>query len=201
MKATEILMEEHRIILKVLDCLEKMAQEAEKTGKLNAQAAQKVIDFFRNFADGCHHAKEENRLFGVLEEHGVPREGGPIGVMLYEHDEGRRLIRGMVDTLEQASEGDAQAVQAFNRYARDYIFMLRNHINKEDQVLFPMADHVVPENMKENLLEDFKKIEQEAGNRRHREYIQLARQLCEQYQVPFLNEDQIPNIHLEFLTQ
>ena len=66
MKATDILYEEHRIIMKVLECLQKIVAEAEENNKLNAGSASQAIDFFRNFADGCHHAKEEDRLFIVM---------------------------------------------------------------------------------------------------------------------------------------
>ena len=163
MKATDILYEEHRIIIKVLECLQKIAAEAEANGKLNADSANQAIDFFRNFADGCHHAKEEDRLFIVMQENGIPREGGPIGVMLMEHDDGRRFVRGMSGAVVQASDGDEDAIEHFAENARDFIALLRGHIDKEDQVLFPMAGQVLNEQVAETLLSDFHRIEEDAG--------------------------------------
>jgi hypothetical protein len=63
--------------------------------------------FFRNFADRCHHSKEEDELFPKMVEHGIPKEGGPIGVMLMEHDQGRAFVRGMSEAAEQQQLYDA----------------------------------------------------------------------------------------------
>jgi len=85
MRPTEILMQEHRVIEQVLDCLERMAQRVEAGDELDLESAKQAIDFFRNFADRCHHGKEEDCLFPLLEQKGFSREQGPTGVMLHEH--------------------------------------------------------------------------------------------------------------------
>ena len=90
--ATEVLKQEHRVIENVLDALERLAKAAETSALAEWE---KAIDFARNFADKCHHLKEENLLFPALEERGIPREGGPIGMMLAEHEEGRGYVRAM----------------------------------------------------------------------------------------------------------
>jgi hemerythrin-like domain-containing protein len=199
MKATDILYEEHRIILKVLDCLQKIAEEAETSGTLHADSATQAIDFFRNFADGCHHAKEEARLFVVMEEHGIPRAGGPIGVMLMEHDDGRSFVRGMSESVQKAAQGDRDAIRRFADLARDFVMLLRNHIAKEDQVLFPMAEQVLEDTTAATLLSDFKQIEASAGGKRHQEYLRIAKELCNRYRVPFIDDSQIKTIWSEFI--
>ncbi|MEK7485628.1 MAG: hemerythrin domain-containing protein, partial [Planctomycetota bacterium] len=102
MKATDILIEEHHVILKALDCMEKILEEAENTGTLNAVAVSEWIDFIKHFADHCHHGKEEKKFFPMMEESGVPREGGPIGCMLSEHEFGRNCVRQMKEVFESA---------------------------------------------------------------------------------------------------
>src|SRR5271166_4514533 len=97
MKPTEILSGEHRIIEQVLDCLETMAQKSTTHGHLDEISARQAIDFFRNFADRCHHGKEETHLFPAMEAKGFPHQGGPTGVMLSEHEQGRAHIRGMAE--------------------------------------------------------------------------------------------------------
>ena len=67
MKPTEILSSEHRVIEQVLDCLDQIITGAERTGKLDSAAATDAVDFFRTFADQCHHGKEETHLFTALE--------------------------------------------------------------------------------------------------------------------------------------
>jgi len=199
MQATEILYEEHRVILKVLECLNKIVAEAETDGKLNADSANTAIDFFRNFADGCHHAKEEDRLFIVLEQSGIPKQGGPIGVMLTEHDDGRGFVKGMADAVSAAANGDAEALQAFRHNAVNFIHLLTNHIGKEDQVLFPMAGRVLDEQSATHLMTDFRQIEADAGGTRHDKYVAIARNLCDKYGVAFLEDAQIKTIKSEFM--
>ena len=198
MKATDILYEEHPIIMKVLECLQKIVAEAEENGKLNCDSANQAIDFFRNFADGCHHAKEEERLFIVMQENGIPREGGPIGVMLMEHDDGRKFVGGMAGAVEQASNGDGDAIDKFAENARDFIALLRAHIDKEDQVLFPMAEQVLNEQVAETLLSDFRRIEENAGGDRHAKYLRIANILCERYGVSPMDYSLIETIKNEF---
>jgi hemerythrin-like domain-containing protein len=197
MKATDILYEEHRIIMKVLQCLQKIVGEAEESGRLNADSANIAVDFFRNFADGCHHAKEEDRLFVIMQERGIPKEGGPIGVMLMEHDHGRRYVRGMSQAVTAASQGNRQALERFAENARDLMALLQGHIDKEDQVLFPMAEQVLDESAAEALLTDFRKIESAAGNRHHH-FIKIAKQLCDRFDIPFVEDSQLQTLKSEF---
>lgn len=198
MKATDILIEEHRIILKVLECTEKITKEAETKEKLNVESAHTAVHFFRNFADRCHHAKEEDRLFVVMEEHGFPRDAGPIGVMLMEHEDGRRFVRGMAESIDKAAQGNQKAIQSFIQNARNFIALLQGHIYKEDHILFPMADQAFDNAVEDKLLLDFKRIESNAGKKRHSEYIKIAKQLCDQYGVAFVDSSQIKTLISEF---
>ena len=98
-KATELLSDEHRVIERVLAVVEKLAA-APVEGRLDSW--KQALDFIRHFADGCHHLKEEKVLFPAMEEHGIPRDGGPIGMMLMEHEEGRGYVRTMMAALTLA---------------------------------------------------------------------------------------------------
>ena len=87
----EILMDEHRVIERVLDAFERMLS----LGVIDKAFTIKALDFFRQFADGCHHHKEEEQLFPAMESAGTPVEAGPIGCMLHEHELGRELVARM----------------------------------------------------------------------------------------------------------
>jgi hemerythrin-like domain-containing protein len=139
MNPTEILSGEHRIIEQVLDCLEKLAKDCAAQGRLDKAAAEQALDFFRNFADRCHHGKEETHLFPTMEAKGFPRQGGPTGVMLGEHEQGRAHIRAMAEAVEGAA-GESEAVTRFVTHAHGYVGLLRKHIEKEDHCLFAMAN-------------------------------------------------------------
>jgi hemerythrin-like domain-containing protein len=186
MKPTQVLEQEHRVIEKVLACLEKIEQEALRDKKLNAEAARQAIEFFKNFADKCHHGKEEVHLFPLMEEKGFPRDSGPTGVMMYEHEQGRQFIAGMSDSIEKAEQGDADALRQFSEHARGYIAMLQEHINKEDHCLFPMADQTFSEEEQQTLSQHFDRVEhEEMGEGAHEKYHGIAETLCKQYDVEF----------------
>src|SRR5262245_58489596 len=119
MRPTEILMEEHRVILRVLSCLERCAERAERSGKLDARSASELVDFLATFADRCHHGKEEEQLFPMLVKKGLPREVGPIAVMLAEHEEGRAHVRAM-----RTAAADIRAPE-FAAHARAFAELLR----------------------------------------------------------------------------
>jgi hemerythrin-like domain-containing protein len=168
-----VLRDEHKTILRVLDVLEKITAKSDSGGGLDIGSSRRCVEFFRLFADACHHAKEEDLLFPVLEQRGIPREGGPIGVMLYEHTVGRELTRKMGEAVEALDAGDASGEEAFRAAARQYLELLRNHIFKEDNILFTMGDRVMSENDQSDLCGKFCEVGCRAFEGKKRE--ELAR--------------------------
>jgi hemerythrin-like domain-containing protein len=183
MKPTDILRQEHRVIEQVLDCLERIADEAGRTGRIDESAASDAIDFFRHFADGCHHAKEENQLFSAMETKGFDRQTGPLGVMLYEHTVGREAVRGMEQALDAQRRGEPQAASQFLDHARRYTNVLRQHIEKEDHCLFAMAEQAFSQDEQTELLDRFAQAEQETAGKSKSHYLQVAQSLADRYQV------------------
>jgi hemerythrin-like domain-containing protein len=184
MRPTEILMQEHRVIEQVLDCLETMAQRAEAGDGIDLESAKQAIDFFRNFADRCHHGKEEDCLFPLLEQKGFSREQGPTGVMLHEHEEGRRHVRGMDQAASAIAVGDSTATANFVSHARAFTQLLREHILKEDHCLFQMTDQALSEQDQSRLLESFAHVEHDdMGPGTHEKYLNIAAELANRYGV------------------
>lgn len=178
MKPTEILMAEHRVIEQVLACLEKMAAQAVATGKVEREPALQAIEFFRMFADKCHHGKEEAQLFPMMEARGFPRQGGPTGVMLHEHDQGRACVRAMASAVEK------QAAKEFAAQARQFIALLSQHIQKEDHCLFAMANEQLSAEDQATLLAQFEKVEhEEMGAGTHEKFLTIANDLADKYGV------------------
>jgi len=137
--ATGVLREEHQLILKVLDVLQRVVEKGQ-SGEWDVDAMEECVAFFRLFADLCHHGKEEDLLFPELEDRGMPKDSGPIAVMLFEHRQGRALVAQMAAALDGAHQGATEPLARFENAARAYIQLLRGHIHKEDNVLFNMAD-------------------------------------------------------------
>lgn len=155
MTASEILMAEHRVIEQMLGCLDRMADAAFEGRPLDLADARDAIAFLRAFADAFHHKKEEDRLFPVMERHGIPRDAGPTAVMRHEHEVGRAHVRRMDEALTAHEKGDREALGRFAFEARGFTELLRDHIAKEDQVLFPMAERMIPPAAMRDLLASF----------------------------------------------
>lgn len=184
MLPTEVLMQEHRVIEQVLDCLEIIAQRADKDGRADWESVEQAIDFFQNFADRCHHGKEEDCLFPVLEKKGFSPEQGPTGVLRNEHEVGRQHIQGMQQAVTDAAAGGSLAIAALVSHARSFVQLLRKHIQKEDQVLFQMADQALSEQEQAELMESFARVEHDdLGPETHGKYLEIATQLAKRFGV------------------
>ncbi|MBZ5498196.1 MAG: hemerythrin domain-containing protein [Acidobacteriia bacterium] len=159
--ATSTLRTEHEAILSMLEATEEAARRAELGEPVSAGTLAGLLEFFKVFADRCHHGKEEELLFPLLERKGMPRNGGPVGVMLVEHEQGRALMRRMTAALEELTAGNAGACRIWAEAARAYSALLRAHINKENNILFMMAERLLSEAEQAELAEAFEKLEAE----------------------------------------
>ena len=178
MQATDILMQEHRVIERVLDTLQTAAGRAGEGGSVSPAFFIDAADFIRGFADGCHHHKEEGVLFKSLAEHGLPSQGGPVGMMLQEHELGRQYTRAMRAAAEEWQGGDQSARARVVENALGYVTLLRQHILKEDSILFPMAGRFIPLADQSALLTGFEQVEhEETGPGIHEKYLALAGRL------------------------
>lgn len=184
MKTTEILSQEHRVIEQVLLCLEKLIESDEPTNRFDWQSAEQMLEFFRNFADRCHHAKEEGALFPAMEARGFSPQLGPTAVMRHEHDQGRLLMSAMSDAVSNGEDGIRDAAPAFCSAARSYVQLLRAHIQKEDGCLFPMANNFLAEADDAEMLRQFERTEHAPGSEgEHEKFLNLADELAERFDV------------------
>lgn len=173
-KPTQILSDEHRVIERVLGAVEKLAK-----GPVGAlEPWKKALDFIRHFADQCHHFKEEKVLFPAMEAHGIPSEGGPIGMMLMEHEEARSYVGAMFAAISLIEAKNEAAKESLLSSAQAYCRLLREHIQKEDEVLFRMADEVISAEEQKKLSAAFAQHEaEEMGAGVHEKYLKIAAEL------------------------
>jgi hemerythrin-like domain-containing protein len=180
-RPTAVLHAEHRIIERVLHVLSVLAAQAREGRELDAGDARDAVDFIASYADRCHHGKEEAQLFPAMERCGIPHDVGPTAVMRQEHDEGRAHVRAMRSALE-ATPPDAAT---FGRRAGAFVLLLRDHIVKEDQVLFPMAEQMLSPEAKAELAEVFRRVDDmDIGDEERARCLAIADRLISRYGAP-----------------
>jgi hemerythrin-like domain-containing protein len=181
-QATEVLKTEHRAIELMLRILDNVSDRLERGETVDTGDLEAMVEFIRVFADRCHHAKEEDHLFPAMEKAGIPREGGPVGVMLFEHDRGREFVRGLAEGISRLSQGDTGAAAQVVRNARGYANLLREHINQEDNILYEIADAQLSHEEQARLVEEFERVEEErVGAGKHEEFHELLHRLRDRY--------------------
>jgi hemerythrin-like domain-containing protein len=149
---TNELMAEHRNILKAIELVKNECDRIGGGKEPNEAFFRDVVLFIRNYADGYHHAKEEDVLFKAMMNNFQGSQNTPVQVMLLEHDAGRQYVKGMAEALE------LKKWEALVTNARGYCILLVNHIYKEDNILYPMAERMLSEAEKEKVAEAYGRI-------------------------------------------
>lgn len=160
MSTTQGLVREHQLILEYVGLMERYA-------RLNLQhrdltilidQAQNFINFIEEFADTFHHAKEENILFHYLDMPGVLTHCNPVRQMLNEHNQAGGYVHNMKDALNGRHLDEL--ADNFLHYAH----LLREHIFKEDHILYPMAEKSLSDAFKAEISAAFLETETRLGS-------------------------------------
>ncbi len=176
MRPTEELKDEHRVIERMLRVLSRACDRLDQDDDVDPKVFTEAVDFFQTFADRCHHTKEEKLLFEKMMERGVSGEVGPIAVMMREHQDGRAHVRKLSGLTKDGF--DPSKRKAVVRTSRAYVDLLSKHIQKEDSVLYPMADQVLDNNDQEELQKGFEDVEKEImGPGVHEKYHRMIEEL------------------------
>lgn len=175
MHSIEILMSEHRNIERVVEALETAAAHLSNGTAVRPAFFTEAAGFFADYADGVHHAKEEGVLFGAIVESGMPKGEGPIPIMLEEHVEARACTRALRRAGKQLEAGAEGAVAEVVASARKYAALIRDHIAKEDDVLFPMAAQMMSLDTETQVVAGMARLEaQETGSGKLHALLALA---------------------------
>jgi hemerythrin-like domain-containing protein len=152
MKATEILVKEHSLILQAVDCL---AQAKEKI-EMYEPLPQEFFEI---------HFKEEFLMFGLLAQKKDGAFDGPISALRFEHERCREFINKIGRSIEDYIRGDQIATATLLENLAAYISILKRHIHSEDHIFFPMVDQELSQDEKNALQLQFQKEEEKMGGR------------------------------------
>lgn len=178
-QAIDDLKKEHNAILSALEILAKMLDLIEKKAEIDQLDLTQFIGFLKEFTDKCHHGKEEGFLFPALILHGIADQGGPIGVMMGEHNQGRRLLFDMEQALQPMTD-----FKGLTSAGKKYIQLIQSHIYKENNVLFPLAEKILLDQDLRILYDQFERHESEViGHGRHEALHIMLEALSDKYNV------------------
>lgn len=158
---TQVMVDEHKLILRMIALVEKNTELLEQGKFRNWQFYLDAVDFIRNYADRFHHAKEEDVLFVELIKNGMPEKQSPIEAMHMEHDQGRAHVRAIEEAAQKALDGESGQAAIIAENAKGYAALLRGHIEKEDDILYPLAERVLPEDVRARMLEAYDRAEEQ----------------------------------------
>jgi hemerythrin-like domain-containing protein len=151
MKCTDLLIQDHKIILRALDVLQQMARRVEEGNTLDREDVEAILRFLRAFADDHHQVKEESALFPELRRTCCTQDPA-LKQMLFEHDQERSLVEGMEDALYTKKHAE------FVHFADRLVSLIRNHIRKEDTILFDIVDRLLAPEQDEKVVSALKKF-------------------------------------------
>ena len=176
--ATQNLEDDHVYILQLIDAMEAMTKSSEP----DINDLEDAVDLIKSYADGLHHAKEETLLFPLMAEHGFSTQQGPVAMMLHEHTQGRAFVKEMTENIELFKNGDLSALSFIYSNMLGYGELLRNHIAKENNVLFRMADQALPKEDQDFLYKQFEEIENRGiTNHQKKDFIARIEKLTQIY--------------------
>ncbi len=181
MRPTEELRHEHEVILTMLEAGERKIGQLKTAGGIGREEITEMLDFFVNFIDRCHHTKEEKHLFKRMAAHGTATGKALIPVLLREHEEERRRLKATVESLSRVTKkAGPEPIKALQENISAYFGLIRTHIEKEDNQLYPEVDRVLSPEEQDRLEKVFRKVElEEVGEAVHEKYGLLARRFAE----------------------
>ncbi len=185
MRPSEELMSEHRVIERMLACMDCEADAIEAGKTPPVWVFLQTSEFIHGFADECHHGKEEWKMFPTLARDGMPTETGPMKQLIEDHRQGREFNRRIHSAAQRLEAGDMTAKREVLDAIRGYVKLLRVHIKKEDNMFFPMADKMLDEaGQQHELQEEFKQVERDVmGPGAHERFIGMLEHVEEELAV------------------
>lgn len=183
MIAIQELEKEHEAIKLSISLLDRIMEKLlTDSGTDQTDHLEGLLNFFQIFVDKCHHGKEEDFLFPALEKTGVQKQDGPIGVLLTEHETGRRYISQLKSQIPALRKADPREITTANKLVKSYTALIQQHIKKEETILFPLADARLSEKEQIALFREFENLETEKiGPGRHEAFHDMLKKLSSLY--------------------
>ncbi len=176
----ELLKQDHEVTERVFAAMETTLASAE--GPAPEQVGL-LVEYLRDYVDQCHNQKEERHLFPLLEAGGMPRHGGPLAVMLQEHQRAQEILSRLVPLGSAYAGGERRKLPELRATFGEYATLCKDHFWKENDILYPMAHRVLSDAQAADVVRGIEAVEAELGTQTRARYYQIADEIIEQGQL------------------
>jgi len=179
MRPTETLRKEHNLALQVTRAAEREVRLIHDTSEFREEIIDMIVDFFHFFTSACHEPKEEKLLFARMAARGLSTDTGLLGEIEREHNEFRARIKEITEWRRRRRAGAAADVEELAGMLNGYLKLMRAHVTKENDLLFPLANQLLTDRDQVELETAFSSIEcEEILVGVHDKYSDLAHRLA-----------------------
>jgi len=166
----ELLKKDHEVTERVFAAMETKFASAEGP----APSLVGLLFDYLHYVDHCHNQKEELHLFPRLERLGMPRHGGPLGVMLQEHERAREILARLLPLATAYAGGARGELSGLRAAFGEYASLCKDHFWKENDILYPMAQQMLSRDEAAEVVAGIEEVEASLGAGTRDRYYRLA---------------------------
>jgi hemerythrin-like domain-containing protein len=168
---------DHRVIQQVVAGMSAVADLLDSGKQVDPSVLSDLVQFLRVFADQCHHEKEEQHLFPLLEAKANVSTRRELESLEREHRSAKQLVAQLAKVAAVYVHNPAAVRYRVIDLLQQLVELYPAHIWKEDFLLFPLAQQNLSQNEQQDLMEQFGNVEREVGEDVHAGFEMLARKL------------------------
>ena len=159
-KPIGMLMLEHRLIERMVELIDKKNERMENIDEFALGLIDDAVRFFREYADRCHHGKEEDILFKELQERNISQEHKEmLDALIEDHIRARKLVAGLDEICKTYKANMGASVEKTQDILEKIVELYRTHIKKEDEIFFPASMGYFSEKERADMIERFKEFD------------------------------------------
>ncbi len=171
------LIDEHRIMERVMDVMEKLAEGIEEQRPISSDMILGNIGMLLECNDEYHYGKEEDILLPFLEEIGKNEIKESIQSYIAQYRENGKLLATIIDSVDDHSNGDMDATIRIMENIREFVRNVRPlYLNEDEEIFRPLKKDLTKEEM-DRLAEKFKDFDYDWDGPTLNNYQKLVREM------------------------
>lgn len=157
-----LLMIEHRIIERMISLMTLELKKITEENKADPDFLSAALDFLKIYADKCHHGKEEDILFTVLEQKSLAEEHKKmLKELLEEHVASRKIVAVLTESADKYAHADNFALKDIAGNIQALVQLYSQHIVKEDKVFFLPVMEYLSKQEQDKMIRDFRNFDRD----------------------------------------